>query len=78
MPLPVNKPHHMNKPLDFIDLRHTNIDHVSSLSINGTLGKGSMTVVGNLEHNAKIVPRSRADADKWIAWLQEWKEANPE
>jgi hypothetical protein len=67
----------MNKPLDFIGVKDVKTGRVSSLGIYGRLGNGALTISGNLEHNAQIVPKSAADADRWIAWLKEWKEAQP-
>jgi hypothetical protein len=64
-----------DKPLDFITVRDVKTGRASSLSIHGRRDEGALTVVGNLEHNARIVPDTVADCDKWIAWLQDWKGA---
>lgn len=61
------------RPIDFITIRDTK-GRASSFSVYGRLYSGSLTVVGNLEHNAEISPDSIADADKLIKWLNEWKQ----
>lgn len=63
----------MNKPLDFITVVDTN-KRQSSLGIHGRKTTDTLRVTGILEHGAEIEPASIQDADKWIAWLQEWKE----
>ena len=62
-----------DKPLQFIDIVDTK-GRKSSLSIHGRLDTPlALTVVGNLEHNARIAPVSITQADRLIEWLQEWK-----
>ena len=66
-----------DKPLQFIDIVDTN-GRKSSLSIYGRLDTPpSLTVVGNLEHNARITPNTIADADSLIKWLKDWKALQP-
>lgn len=64
----------MQKPLDFITLREPKTGRVSSISIYGRRDSGTLTITGNLEHGAQIVPDSIGDANKLIAWLNQWKE----
>ena len=66
----------MKKPLTFIDLRDIRTDRQSSLSVYGNRDDGALRVVGNLEHNASIVPGSVGAARQLIAWLEEWIEKN--
>jgi len=61
-------------PLQFIELREPEAGRVSSLSYGGNRDDGMLRVIGGLNHNAGIVPKTTADADKLIAWLQRWKE----
>ena len=65
------------KPIDFITIREPKTGRASSLGIYGRRSDSAcLRVIGNLEHNAAIVPDSVADADKLIAWLNDWKTAN--
>lgn len=66
----------MKKPLDFISLTEPETRRVSSLGIYGNRDDGTMRVIGGLSHQAGIVPSTKADADKMIAWLQDWKKKN--
>lgn len=66
----------MEKPLSFIDVTDINTERKSSIMTGGKRDKGALCIIGNLEHAAEIVPASRDDADKLIAWLQEWKKNN--
>jgi len=63
----------VSKPLQFITLREPATGRACSLSFAGRLDNGTLCIVGGLAHNGEIVPDSIADADKLIAWLQEWK-----
>ena len=36
-------------------------------------GPDFLEICGGLEHCAKIAPRTVADAEKWIRWLENWK-----
>lgn len=60
--------------LKFINLtRRFGRDHEdgSSLSLGGTMSTpGFVGVVGNLEHNVEIAPRTNADRLAMIAWLE--------
>lgn len=64
------------KELAFIDLIEPKTGRVSSLTIYGKRDDGTMRVTGGLEHMAGIAPRSNEDADKLIAWLEDWKRKN--
>jgi len=38
----------------------------------GHKGPDYLEILGGLEHCAKIAPRTVADAERWIRWLQNW------
>jgi hypothetical protein len=64
----------MKKPLEFISVRNLETERTSSISIGGRLDNPpGLCIVGVLNHNDRIVPNSTQDADRLIAWLQEWK-----
>jgi len=62
-------------PLDFIDLLEPATGRKSSLSIYGQRKEyaDKIGITGGLSHGSLIVPASVHDADKLIAWLQDWK-----
>jgi hypothetical protein len=62
----------VTKPLDFINIREPKTGRTSSLKIHGRRDNGILSVVGGLEHNTDFVPNTMEDANKLIAWLEEW------
>lgn len=63
-----------NRPLEFITLLNVKTERTSSLGIGGRQDDPTaLTVIGNLEHNDRIVPKTPEDAERLIQWLQEWK-----
>ena len=64
----------MNRPLEFITILNVKTKRTSSMSIGGRQDDPiALTIVGNLEHSDRIVPKTTEDADRLIKWLQEWK-----
>jgi hypothetical protein len=62
-------------PLDFIDLLEPATGRQSGLSIYGKRKEHAdkIGITGGLSHGSLVVPASVHDADKLIAWLQDWK-----
>jgi len=65
------------KDLLFIDL----IDETGRVSSLGVYGKKkqddlTITVIGGLSHGLDFAPKSIDDANRLIAWLEEWKAKN--
>lgn len=60
--------------LNWIDVIEPKTGRTSALAIGGRDDNGLLTVTGVLPHGTQIEPKTRADADKLIEWLQAWKE----
>lgn len=65
------------KPLTFIDIID-DTGRTSSLAIHGRRKNKNkemmLSVVGGLPHTTDFAPKTIADANKLIAWLNEWKD----
>lgn len=61
------------KPLDFISLFEPKSGRTSSLGSYGNHHENCLCITGGLSHGAMVEPNSVHDADKLIAWLQDWK-----
>lgn len=66
-------------PLQFIDLLEPATGRTSSLSVYGARKEYSdkLGITGGLSHGSQVVPNSKEDAEKLIAWLTDWKTSQP-